>query len=234
MKKILTVLLTLGLLLSIAGTAFGEADLSKDGLEDQTVEWTASYKGQTINFDVVPQEINGIIMFPLRAMLEEMGYVVKWDGVSRSVEISKDAQWTKITIGENAYFKNKMAPTSLSHAPVLVENRTMVPAEFFSVILDKGLEIDKKHVTWYDEEYAVHSGVVKEITDGENGKIAVLIATDLENGNSDFDLIIHTSEESTIYNLELKEGKFIHCVCSPIMLLSIPGQTGGYILYTEE
>ena len=234
MKKILTVLLTLGLLLSIAGTAFGEADLSKDGWEDKTLEWMASYQGQAINFDVVPQEINGITMFPLRAMLEEMGYVVKWDGVSRSVEISKDAQWTKITIGENSYFKNKMAPTSLSHAPVLVENRTMVPAEFFSVILDKGLEIDKKHVTWYDEEYAVHSGVVKEITDGENGKIAFLIATDWENGNPDFDLIIHTSEESTIYNLELKEGEFIHCVCSPIMLLSIPGQTGGYILYTEE
>ncbi len=231
MKKILTVLLTLGLLFSIAGTAFGEADLSKDGLEDKTMEWTASYKGQTINFDVVPQEINGITMFPLRAMLEEMGYAVKWDGASRSVEISKDAQWTKITLGENSYFKNKMAPTSLSHAPVLVENRTMVPAEFFPVILDKGLEIDKNHVIWYDDEYAVHSGMVKEITYGENGKVTVLIATDVENGNSDFDLIIHTSKESTIYNLELQEGEFIHCVCSPIMLLSIPGQTGGYILY---
>lgn len=126
MKKIFIVILTLGLILSIVGTAFGEADLSKDELENQTVEWTASYQGQTINFDVVPQEINGITMFPLRAMLEEMGYAVKWDGASRSVEISKDAQWTKITIGENSYFKNKMAPTSLSHAPVLVENRTMV------------------------------------------------------------------------------------------------------------
>jgi hypothetical protein len=231
MKKILTVLLTLGLLLSIAGTAFGEADLSKDGWEDKTLEWTASYQGQAINFDVVPQEINGITMFPLRAMLEEMGYVVKWDGVSRSVEISKDAQWTKITIGENSYFKNKMAPTPLSHAPILVENRTMVPAEFFPVILDKGLEIEKNHVIWYDDEYAIHTGKVKEITHGENGKIAVLIATDLENGNPDFDLIIHTSEESTIYNVELKEGELIHCVCSPIMLLSIPGQTSGYILY---
>ena len=76
MKKILTVLLTLGLLLSIAGTAFGEADLSKDGWEDKTLEWTASYQGEAINFDVVPQEINGITMFPLRAMLEEMGYAL--------------------------------------------------------------------------------------------------------------------------------------------------------------
>lgn len=234
MKKVFIILLTLGLIFSIAGTAFGEADLSKEVLENKTVEWTASYQGQSINFDVVPQEINGITMFPLRAMLEEMGYAVKWDGVSRSVEISKDAQWTKITIGENSYFKNKMAPTSLSHAPVLVENRTMVPAEFFPVILDKGLEINENHVTWYEEEYAIHSGVVKEITYGEGGKITILIARDLENGNPDFDLIIHTSEESTIYNLEVKEGEFIHCVCSPIMLLSIPGQTGGYILYTEE
>ncbi len=98
MKKILTVLLTLGLLFSIAGTAFGEADLSKDGLEDKTMEWTASYKGQTINFDVVPQEINGITMFPLRAMLEEMGYAVKWDGASRSVDISKDANGQRLPL----------------------------------------------------------------------------------------------------------------------------------------
>ncbi len=231
MKKIVVVLLVLGLILSVVGTAFGEAALSKDILEDSPIEWTASYEGQTIDFDVAPQKINGITMFPLRAMLEEMGYAVKWDGASRSVEISKDAQWTKITIGENLYFKNKMAPTSLSHAPVLVENRTLVPAEFFPVILDKGLEIQKNHVAWYEEEYAIHSGKVKEITYGEKGEITVLIATDLENRDPDFDLVIHTSEESTIYNVALKEGEFIHCVCSPIMLLSIPGQTGGYILY---
>ena len=42
MKKIFIVILTLGLILSIVGTAFGEADLSKDELENQTVEWTAS------------------------------------------------------------------------------------------------------------------------------------------------------------------------------------------------
>ncbi|NCB43181.1 MAG: hypothetical protein EOM59_11245, partial [Clostridia bacterium] len=80
MKKVFIILLTLGLIFSIAGTAFGEADLSKEVLENKTVEWTASYQGQSINFDVVPQEINGITMFPLRAMLEEMGYAVKWDG----------------------------------------------------------------------------------------------------------------------------------------------------------
>jgi|GEM_PF-2102656 len=231
MKRMLGVLVAITMLMAITGTAFGGASISKDGLEEKSISWTASYEEQILEFDVAPQEIDGVTMFPLRDMLEQMGYFVEWDGTTRSVEISKDAQWTKITIGENSYFKNKMAPTPLSHAPILVENRTMVPAEFFPVILDKGLEIEKNHVIWYDDEYAIHTGKVKEITHGENGKIAVLIATDLENGNPDFDLIIHTSEESTIYNVELKEGELIHCVCSPIMLLSIPGQTSGYILY---
>jgi len=106
------------------------------------------YNNERINYDVELSVIDNITMLPLRFTLEKMGYEVKWNEETRSVEIIKGAQWISFKIGENSYFKNRMAPIELSSAPVIINGRTMVPIEFFSEILSKGINIENGKVSF--------------------------------------------------------------------------------------
>ena len=73
----------------------------------------------------------GIIMVPLRITAEALGYEVTWKGETNSVDLSRGAQFTTITIDKNSYFFAKMAPVSLDQAPEIINSRTYVPIEFF-------------------------------------------------------------------------------------------------------
>ena len=189
------------------------------------------YNDEVIDFDVNIQKVNGITMIPLRATLEKMGYTINWNGETSSVEISKGAQWTSIKIGENSYFKNKMAPRPLSVAPIIVDGRTLVPVEFFTVILSKGVEVENGNLKLNDEDMAIHSGYVKEITFNEDEDMIITITSDLTSEELYKQTIIHTSIESTFFNTVVIEGEFINVICPPIMTMSIPGQTSGIIVY---
>jgi hypothetical protein len=202
--------------------------------EENTVEFEANsvyYNDEIIESDVKTQVIDGVTMIPLRSTAEKMGYEVIWNDETRSVEIKQDAQWTSIKIDENAYFKNKMAPSQLSAAPVIVDSRTLVPAEFFSVILSKGLMIDEGNLKLNDNEMFIHSGYVKDINYDEAGNMSITLTTDMESDDIILQTIIHTSKEYTYFNKEVVEGEYINVVSSMIMTTSMPGQTSGYIIY---
>lgn len=189
------------------------------------------YNNEIIDFDVNSQKIDGITMIPLRASLEKMGYSVTWKQETSSVEISKGAQWTSIKIGYNSYFKNKMAPISLSAAPTIMDGRTLVPAEFFTAILDKGVEVENGNLKLSDKEITIHSGYVKEIVFVGDGKIDITITSDLESEEIYKSTIIHASSNNTLFNSEVYKGKLINVITPPVMTMSIPGQTSGIIIY---
>lgn len=186
---------------------------------------------QVVEFDVNPQSINGKMMIPLRKTLETLGYTIKWNAETKSVEISKGVQWTSIKIGENAYFKNKMAPRPLSAAPVIVNGRTLVPAEFYHLILGFGLSIDEGNITINESEMAIHSGYIQEIKFGENERVSLVISEKEESESMNDQTIIHVSPSTTYFNTKVEEGAFINVIAPPIMTMSIPGQTSGIILY---
>ncbi len=189
------------------------------------------YNDEIIDFDVNAQKVNGVTMIPLRATLEKMGYKVEWKQETSSVEISKGAQWTSIKIGENRYFKNKMAPRPLSAAPTIVDGRALVPAEFFTVILSKGVEVENGILKLSDENMAIHSGYVKEVSFVGEGKIIITITSDLASDEIYKQTIIHTSSDTTFFNTEVFNGKVINVITPPVMTMSIPGQTSGIIVY---
>jgi len=191
----------------------------------------AYYNDELIESDVKPQVIDGVTMIPLRSTVEKMGYEVTWNGEKRSVEIKQGAQWTSIKIGENAYFKNKMASAPLSAAPLIVDDRTLVPAEFFNVILSKGLMIVEGNLKLNDNEMVTHSGYVKEINYDETGTMNITLTTDMESDGIMLQTIIHTSKAYTYINKEVVEGEYINVISSMIMTMSIPGQTSGYVIY---
>lgn len=177
------------------------------------------------------KKINGITMIPLRSVTEAMGYKVTWNGETQSIEILKGAQWTSVKIGDNSYFKNKMAPWQLSAAPVIEDGHTYVPVEFMVDILGKGLQVEMGDLMFNDSEVAIHEGYVHEIAYDETGTMTITLAS--QKGSDDVmdHTIIHTSKAYTHYNKTVEEGAFIKVISPMIMTMSIPGQTSGYVVY---
>lgn len=202
----------------------GATDMSNETIE-------MYYNDQLIDTELKVVKINGIAMLPLSPVLKAMDYDVKWNGETQSVEILKGAQWTSIKIGENAYFRNRMAPWELSSAPIIQDSRTFVPVEFMVDILGKGLMVEMGDLKFNDFEPAIHSGYVHSIAYDETGTMSITISS--VEGSDDVmnHTVIHTSKAYTYYQKEVVEGALIRVVSPLVMTLSIPGQTSGYIIY---
>lgn len=186
------------------------------------------YNDTELDLDVTIQVKEEVTMIPLAEPLRAMGYTVKWDGPTQTVEISKGAQWTSITIGKNAYFKNKMAARPLSAAPVIEDGRTLVPAEFFSLILDLGFEIENGDFKLNDYQMGHVSGLVKEIVRTETGDMQLVIADELEGETT---ILVHTSSAFTYFQKAVNVGDAVNIVTSMVQTMSLPPQTSGYIVY---
>jgi len=74
---------------------------------------------------------NGVVMVPLRAIAEALGYDVEWDDATRSVMLNNTIS---LSIGKDYYTYARMAPIELGTAPELVNDRTFVPLNFFSEV----------------------------------------------------------------------------------------------------
>ncbi len=101
---------------------------------------------EEIDFDTKSQVKDGVLYLPLRHTLEKLGYEIVWNQENRSIDIIDGAGFTTVYLGKNFYFKNKMAPIELSGAPYVTMGRTMVPVEFFWLILDESMVIDSNDV----------------------------------------------------------------------------------------
>lgn len=196
-----------------------------------SVDESVMYMDNAIVSDVKVQLIDGVVMVPLRSTLEKLGFTVNWNSETKSIEIFKGAQWTSITIGNNAYFKNKMAPHALSAAPVIVTNRTLVPAEFFAEILSRSIQVENNQLVLSDDEAVIQEGFVKSITVDATGTKTITLTSDMTSDSFEIQTIIHTTESTTFFQKEIKEGDYVQVVASMIMTMSLPGQTSGYIVY---
>lgn len=82
----------------------------------------------------------GVTMIPLRFVAEELGYEVKWNAESRTVEIMKGPQWSLITIGKDSYNFARMH-IELGTAPIIINDRTFVPLNFAEQVLISEVEM---------------------------------------------------------------------------------------------
>lgn len=79
---------------------------------------------------------NGTTMIPLRKICEELGYTVEWNDERKSINVGTLQMGVYLQIGENKYSKAKMAAWELSSAPVIINEKTYVPVDFFTDILE--------------------------------------------------------------------------------------------------
>lgn len=85
--------------------------------------------GRELALEVPPQIIAGRTMVPVRAIFEALGANVHWDAATRSVTAGSAGTVIRLSVGQRVAYRNDV-PVTLEAAPVIVGNRTLVPARF--------------------------------------------------------------------------------------------------------
>ena len=75
---------------------------------------------------------DGVVMVPVRAIAEALGFDVNWDAETKGVRLGVAIN---LQIGKDEYLVGRMAPLSLGTAPVLTDDRTYVPLSFFRDVI---------------------------------------------------------------------------------------------------
>lgn len=131
MKKLLSILLTLAMLIPSAVFA-------------QNNEIKVFLDGEQIQFDVQPIIEDDRTLVPLRAIAEKLGLEVKWaypEDITTRVTVVKGNINVIFTIGSNALIVNDNI-TFLDTPPIIVGNRTLVPLRAVSEAFDCDVQWD--------------------------------------------------------------------------------------------
>lgn len=108
------------------------------GIAAQTA--TVILNGEEMNFDVLPVQVGGDVLVPLRLILESMGGQVAWHGGGR-LTASIEGNNVEFMVGEKIATKNGLQLT-LSHSPSLIDSRVLVPSELFSQVFNAVVSSD--------------------------------------------------------------------------------------------
>jgi len=88
----------------------------------------------------LPFEDSGIVMVPLRAAAEALGYDVSWNSYLRSVQLGVAIH---VWIGDTEVHFGRMALIEISTAPIILDNLTFVPLDFFRDVLGQTAYVAK-------------------------------------------------------------------------------------------
>ena len=101
-----------------------------------------------ISFDTPPMIVNSRTLVPVRAVFTGLNAEVEWDGKNKVVTVEKDKTNISFKVGSE-YATVNSSKKKLDAAPVIVNDRCMIPIRFVSETL--GYD-----VLWDDKERAVH------------------------------------------------------------------------------
>ena len=87
------------------------------------------FNGKALVFDVPPQNMSGRILVPLRAIFEEMGAVIAYDGASQTVIATTADTVVVLTIGDTSPTVNGLV-VPLDQAGIIVDGRSLAPLRF--------------------------------------------------------------------------------------------------------
>lgn len=169
-------------------------------------------------------------MLPLRAIAEALGFNLKWNQDDLSVDLSKDAIWTKVKNGEDRYSINKMYK-SLGTAPALVDNTMYIPASFVQEVLRAEVTTEGGTVSITEQkqqqQHVTATGVITAIRDA-NGHKAVQINGVAMDGlvlNVSDETVYQTADGATLKFTDLALGMKVEVEHSLAATLSLPPQT---------
>lgn len=97
--------------------------------------------GKEINLDSVVT-MGDHDMLPVRAVAEAMDLEVAWDGGLKAVTVGTVPMGVNFRIDVDSYYKSRMMPFTFGQAPVLIDDVTYVPVEFFAEVLEAEITND--------------------------------------------------------------------------------------------
>lgn len=137
MKKILTVLMVIGMMFSIS----------------LANEIGITFNGENLICDVPPVKINNRVMVPIRAISEKAGATVDFNYETNEITLTNEIAIVKLTVNSNLAYING-AERILDVPATEINNRTLVPIRFVGESL--GLNVD-----WINETVVITT--VKEV-----------------------------------------------------------------------
>lgn len=163
MKKILSILMMLVFAMSmITGCSAADNNTEDFMLVMQIGNPVMTVNGTEKPIDAegsAPVIINDRTLLPIRAVIEEMGGEVKWDGDTQTATLNYNEEEIRLVIDSLTAYLNDTART-LDTAPTIINDRTMLPIRFIA----ESLKFD---VDWTQETQTVtitKSAVVPEET----------------------------------------------------------------------
>ena len=108
---------------------------------------TMTINGTEKNIDdegTSPVIVNNRTLLPVRAVVEAMGGNVEWDGNSRTVVLKKNANTIQLKIDSYTALLNNEEQT-LDTAPIIINDRTMLPIRFIAESFDFNVEWDEEN-----------------------------------------------------------------------------------------
>ncbi len=136
------------------GIFYGTEENNNPFIDIRSDEIKVFINNQTVMFDVSPKLINDRTMVPMRKIFEDVGAKVDWDEATQTVTATRivSDSWeiktteVKLTIGQNKIFING-EEKAIDVAPVVIDDRTLVPVRFISEALGGIVEwIDDKQI----------------------------------------------------------------------------------------
>jgi endo-1,4-beta-xylanase len=119
---------------------WGEMFLSEHGERDDIL---VNLNGKTLSFDVPPMIINDRTMVPFRKILEELDAKVEYESDGQYITATRSDTEIKLQVNnETATVNGK--EVKLDAAPVIVDDRTLIPVRFIAENLNAKVDWDSE------------------------------------------------------------------------------------------
>ena len=113
-------------------------------LGDTSDDITVEISGREIDFDQEPIIYNERTMVPMRKIFEELGASVSWDQKTLTATGKKGDRKVKVSVGKKTMYVNNKS-VALDTAPIILSDRTLVPARAVAEGLGCEVEWDGKY-----------------------------------------------------------------------------------------
>lgn len=145
MKKCLSMLLIIAMFVTMySSTSFAAPEIKIGFIADEKVQtWDENDFGKILLKD-------GKSFIPLRAISENLGYKVTWDGKTKGITIEKDETKISFKIGDNEIFNENGEPIAIFEAKSFIQDgRTYIPMRVLFMALGRNVGWFTKAETAY-------------------------------------------------------------------------------------
>ncbi|HIU56769.1 MAG TPA: copper amine oxidase N-terminal domain-containing protein [Candidatus Ornithomonoglobus merdipullorum] len=140
MKKLMLLLIVYSLAAGTAVSVFAADDTDTSSTNDIVITMQIGNPEMTVNGSVreinpgagsVPVIENDRTLLPVRAVIEALGGTIEWNGDTRTATLTYGSDVIELTIDNVTAYLNG-TPQTLDTAPVIINDRTMLPIRFIS------------------------------------------------------------------------------------------------------